>query len=96
MSNWIHYTIDVLAGSPAENNQIAEKLNQPSLELANWIAGRDGQPVSAVGEGLKGLLEFKDKFYGIVDGHLTEVSRAFPEAIFLLEHFDARASYSGK
>jgi hypothetical protein len=40
--------------------------------------------------------EFKDKFYGIVDSHLTEVSRAFPAAIFLLEHFDTQASYSGK
>ena len=119
MSNWIDYSLDVLAGSPAEINQIAERLNQPSLELANWIAQRDGQPVNAVGEALKELLvfkmvknlgyvnhdinkarrfslEFKDKFYGIVDSHLTEVSRAFPAAIFLLEHFDTHASYSGK
>ena len=119
MSNWIDYNLDVLAGSPAEINQIAERLNQPSLELANWIAQRDGQPLSEVAEGLKELLEFKtvknlgyvhqdinkarrfslefkDKFYGIVDSHLTEVSRAFPAAIFLLEHFDAQASYSGK
>jgi hypothetical protein len=119
MSNWIDYNLDVLAGSPAEINQIAERLSQPSLELANWIAQRDGQPVSEVAEGLKELLEFKtvknlgcvrqdvnkarrfslefkDKFYGIVDSHLTEVSRAFPAAIFLLEHFDMQASYSGK
>lgn len=59
MSNWIDYNLDVLAGSPAEINQIAERLNQPSSELANWIAERDGQPVSAVGEGLKELLGFK-------------------------------------
>jgi hypothetical protein len=119
MSNWIDYNLDVLAGSPAEINQIAEGLNQPSLELANWIAQRDGQAVSEVAEGLKELLEFKtvknlgyvhqdinkarwfslefkDKFYGIVDSHLTEVSGAFPAAIFLLEHFDAHASYAGK
>jgi len=118
MPNWIDYNLDVLAGSPAEINQIADRLNQPSLELANWIAQRDGQPVSAVGEGLKELLEFKtvknlgyvhhdvnkarrfslefkDKFYGIVDSHLTEVSRAFPAAIFLLEYFDTQASYTG-
>jgi hypothetical protein len=59
MSNWIDYNLDVLAGSPAEINQIAERLNQPSSELANWIAQRDGQPVSAVGEGLKELLGFR-------------------------------------
>jgi hypothetical protein len=59
MSNWIHYNLDVLAGSPAEINKIAERLNQPSSELANWIAQRDGQPVSAVREGLKELLEFR-------------------------------------
>jgi hypothetical protein len=53
MSNWIDYNLDVLAGNPAEINQIAERLNQPSLELANWIAQRDGQPLSAVREGLK-------------------------------------------
>jgi hypothetical protein len=41
MSNWIDYKLDVLAGSPAEINQIAERLNQPSLELANWIAQRE-------------------------------------------------------
>ena len=57
--HWIDYSLDVLAGSPAEINQIAERLNQPSLELANWIAQRDGQPVNAVGEALKALLEFK-------------------------------------
>jgi hypothetical protein len=59
MSNWIDYNLDVLAGSPAEINQIAEKLNQPSLELANWIAQRDGQPVSGAAGGLQELLEFK-------------------------------------
>jgi hypothetical protein len=119
MSNWIDYNLDVLVGSPAEINQIAERLNQPSLELASWIAQRDGQPVSEVTKGLKELLEFKtvknlgyvdndvnkarrfsldfkDKYYGIVDSHLTEVSRAFPAAVFLLEYLDTQASYSGK
>ena len=27
-SNWIDYNLDVLAGSPAEMNQISERLNQ--------------------------------------------------------------------
>src|SRR5271167_1075889 len=104
MSNWIDYNLDVLASSPAEINQIAERLNQPSFELASWIAQRDGQPVSEVAAGLKELLEFKmvknlgyvdndvnkarrfslefkDKYYGIVDSHLIEVFRAFPKAV---------------
>ena len=41
-------------------------------------------------------LSFKDRHYGIVDSHLAEVSEAFPAAVFLLEYFDAQASYSGK
>lgn len=119
MSNWIDYNLDVLAGSTAEINQIAERLNQPSSELANWIAQRDGQPLSTIREGLKGLLDFKadrnlgyvsndvnkarrfslsfkDRHYGIIDSHLTEISEAFPAAVFLLEYHDAQASYSGK
>jgi hypothetical protein len=59
MSNWIDYRVDVLAGSPAEINEIAERLNQPSSELVNWIAERDGQQANEVTEGLKELLEFK-------------------------------------
>jgi hypothetical protein len=59
MSNWIDYNLDVLAGSTAEINQITEKLNQPSLQLAGWIAQRDGQQLNQVTEGLKKLLEFK-------------------------------------
>lgn len=59
MSNWIDYNLDVLAGSPAEINQISERLTQPSLELVNWIAERDGQQANEVTEGLKELLEFK-------------------------------------
>jgi len=59
MSNWIDYRVDVLANSPTEINQIAERLNQPSLELARWIAQRGGQPVNEIVEFLKKLLEFK-------------------------------------
>lgn len=35
MSNWVDYSVDVLEGSPAEINQIAERLKQPSAELVN-------------------------------------------------------------
>lgn len=59
MGNLINYNIDVLARSPAEINQIAERLNQPSFELASWIARRDGQQLNEVTEGLDQLLEFK-------------------------------------
>ncbi len=59
MSNWVDYTLDVLASSPAEINRIADRLNQPSLELAAWAARRSGQPVAEVAANLKELLEFK-------------------------------------
>ena len=36
------------------------------------------------------------RWTGIVDSHLLEVSEGFPSAVFLLEHFDMQASYSGK
>lgn len=41
MSNDLVYTLDVLASSPTEINQIAEGLKQPSLELATWVAERE-------------------------------------------------------
>ena len=76
MSNWIDYRVDVLAGSTAEINQIAERLNQPSLELARWIAQRDGQPVSEVAEGVKRLIEFKTvKNLGYVHNDVNKARR---------------------
>jgi hypothetical protein len=119
MSNWIDYRIDVLATSPVEINLIAEGLNQPSLQVARWIAERDQEPVNDVLEALKKILAyktvknlgviaedenkarrfslaFKDRYCGIVDAHLIELSEAFPNAVFLLEYWDMQASYSGK
>jgi len=119
MSNWIDYDLDVLASNPDEINQIAARLNQPSLELAYWAAKRFGQPVGEVAEGLKELLafktvrnlgyldnavnkarrfsiSFKDKYSGVVKSHLSEVSEAFPTAIFLVTYYDMQASYAGK
>jgi hypothetical protein len=76
MSNWIDYQLDVLATSPAEINQIAERLNQPSAELASWVAQRDGQPVSEVAEDLKELLKFKTvKNLGYVDPAVNKAQR---------------------
>jgi len=119
MGNWIDYRVDVLANSPAEVNQIAKRLNQPSQELVGRVAGKFGQEVNEVAEGLMDLLEFKpvsnlgyisnelnkarrfslavkDRSFGIVDSHLSEVSEAFPAAIFLVEYFDQQWSYAGK
>jgi hypothetical protein len=119
MSNWIDYDVDVLTSNPAEINQIAVRLNQPSLELINWVAQKFSQPVRDVAEGLKELLEFKtvrnlgyldnavnkarrfsisfkDKYSGVVKSHLSEVSEAFPTAIFLVTYYDMQASYAGK
>lgn len=59
MSNWIDYKLDVLARSPAEINQVDERLNHPSTGLAHWVAQRDEQPLSAVQEGLEELIDFK-------------------------------------
>jgi len=119
MSNWIDYDLDVLASNPMEITQIAERLNRPSLDLANWRAQRFGLAVDKVAEGLKELLKFKalqnlgyvdntvnkarrfrisfkDKYIGVVDSHLAEVSVAFPTAIFLVTHYNMQASYAGK
>jgi hypothetical protein len=41
MSNWIAYQLDVLARNPAEMNQIAERLKQPSEKLVSWVAEGD-------------------------------------------------------
>jgi hypothetical protein len=40
--------------------------------------------------------EWKDKFWGVVWSHLHFVSEAFPETIFLAEHWDDCMSYAGK
>lgn len=39
---------------------------------------------------------FKDRFTGIVDSHIFEISREFPNAVLLLEYTDGQYSYSGK
>src|ERR1700757_3693173 len=76
MSNWIDYNLDVLARTPAEINKIAERLNQPSLHLASWIAQRNGQPVDEVTANLKGLLEFKTvKNLGYINDEVNKARR---------------------
>jgi hypothetical protein len=36
------------------------------------------------------------RYNGIVNSHLYDISEEFPTAVLLLEHFDMQASYSGK
>jgi hypothetical protein len=76
MSNWIDYELDVLAGSPAEINQIAERLKQPSTELVTWAVGKFGEPPSEVADNLKKLVEFKaTRNLGYVDASVNEARR---------------------
>ena len=119
MSNWLDYELDVLASSPSEINQIAERLKQPSTSLLKSVAEKFKQPASEISSGLKDLIQFsatknlghldasvnkarrfslsfKDKFHGIVDAHVFEVSEVFPAAVFLLTYYDTQFSYSGK
>ena len=119
MSNWLDYELHVLASSPSEINQIAERLKQPSTHLSQSVAEKFNQPASEISNGLKDLIQFsatrnlghldvtvskarsfslsfKDKFHGIVDTHVFEVSEEFPAAVFLLTYYDTQFSYSGK
>jgi hypothetical protein len=76
MSNWIDYELDVLAGSPEEINQIAERLKQPSTKLLDFLAKKFGQPVSEITEGLKELFEFEaTKNLGYVDPSVNQARR---------------------
>jgi len=76
MSNWVDYELDVLAGSPAEINQIAGRLKQPSTELVTWAAEKFGQPSSEVAEGLKELFDFKaTRNLGYVDASVNQARR---------------------
>jgi hypothetical protein len=118
VSNWIDYKLDVLATSPIEINQIAERLKEPSADLTKWLAKKH-QPVNEAAAGIRELLkfesvtnlgfinqgfnkarrfslEFKDRYYGIVNSHMGEVSNAYPSAVFLLEYSDQQWSYSGR
>ncbi len=53
MSNWIDYKLEILAPTPREMNQIADRLDQPSQKLARWIAEQDGSPLDQVTAALK-------------------------------------------
>jgi hypothetical protein len=76
MSNWIDYNLDVLASNPNEMSHIAERLNESSQELTNWIAQRFGQDVSEVAEGLRQLLQFKAvENLGSVDNGVSKARR---------------------
>lgn len=83
---------------------IAEKGRQPVHEVAENIkrllafvdVGEVVGFIDSIGKTHQFGLSFPQKYHGIVDSHLLEVSRAFPAAVFLLEYFDPQFSYSGK
>jgi len=76
MSNWIDYKLDVLAGSPTEINQIAERLKQPSTKLLELLAKRFAQPVREIHEGLKDLFQYEaTKNFGYVDPSVNQARR---------------------
>jgi hypothetical protein len=76
MANWLYYDLDVLASNQTEMKQIAERLNQPSPELASWLAEKWSQPVSEVTEDLKELIAFKaTKNLGYVDPDVNQARR---------------------
>jgi hypothetical protein len=73
MSNWIDYDLAVLATSPFEINQIAERLKQPSTRQLNFMATESGQPVSQIIEGLKELVGFRAiRNLGYVDASVNK------------------------
>jgi hypothetical protein len=59
MSNWLDYDVEILASSPSQMNEIAERLKQPSTKLADFWANESGRPVKEITEGLRDLLTFK-------------------------------------
>lgn len=103
MSLYIDHHLDVLASSPAEIQQIAERLDRPSAELGNcnpiWSPEQVAElfhweTVAKLDYGDDALNKARrfhisgTRTYGIVIDHVGEVSEAFPAAIFLLAYSD--------
>jgi hypothetical protein len=76
MANTIDQNLDVLASSPEEINQIAERLKQPSAELVNSLAQRFCEPASEVARFLAELLEVESvENLGYVDPSVNKSRR---------------------
>jgi integrase len=103
MSLYIDHHLDVLASSPAEIQQIAERLDRPSAELGNCNPIWPPEQVAELfhwetvakldydHDALNKARRFHisgTRTYGIVIDHVGEVSEAFPAAIFLLAYSD--------
>lgn len=82
---------------------VAERFHQQPSEaaagLAELVSFEPVENLFYVHESVNKARRFHNSFRrwsGIVKSHLFEVSEEFPTAVFLLEHFDMQASYSGK
>jgi hypothetical protein len=77
MSNWIDWTLDVLAASPVEINKVAVRLKYPSPELANWVAEKWGASTDEVADSMKTLLAFESvRNLGYIDDAINK-ARSF-------------------
>jgi hypothetical protein len=59
VSNWIDYTLDVLATSPEEINRIAARLKQLSSELLDWVAKKEGCKADEIAQQVADLVSFE-------------------------------------
>ena len=59
MAIWIDYILDVLAGSPAEIDQVSERLNKLSRNSQGGLSASSGTPWMMLKTFLQQLLTFK-------------------------------------
>lgn len=85
-------------------NFVANEAGQPANDISGGLKDliqfsrtqNLGHLDVTVNKARRFTLSFKDRYYGLVKGHLFEVSEDFPSAIFLLAYCDMQFSYSGK
>lgn len=76
MSNWVGFRLDVLAGSPAEINQIEAALQEPCDELFCWFAGHVNKRPEEVAADVKEIVSFKpDSNLGYIDPSVNKARR---------------------
>jgi hypothetical protein len=110
LANYSTHILDVLANSPAEINQIAERLKRPSSNIVGQSAFAviqdivQFEPVDNLGyvdASVNKARRFKNdnsqwRTGDLIDGHMFEVSAEFSDAIFLLEEQEDMGNYAGK
>jgi hypothetical protein len=76
MSNWVVFKLDVLAGNPAEINQIEAALQDPCDKLIRCAADRTDEPWDEIAATVKKLVSFKpDRNLGYVDPSVNKARR---------------------